>query len=306
MGHAAFTRQWLLEDKMKTTNRTIFLLGAIIAVHVLIESDAGAQAVRASVETVRPASITLDVTRSGKSERLSANGLLNGGGFRIEYSQTSMGQDKFAIAEPAYKSWMPVELTLQLLGAGEYIFAVDRFTSALAVSGISISVPKIESAVSAKGVRLYRPGRPSFGNVTFTIGTGDYAFAKAWVQTASEGKEARKDITITVRVGERKARTIILRAAIPVQLTSIDSRTQTIEVKPGTIEILGDPPSPLLGWLTSTLVGQEWNATVRCQTDTRNFTYQDSFVMGYAIGKIERDEIRETWSFQPGSVTGLL
>ena len=289
-------------------NRTILLFGAIIAAHALIENDGSAQVAR-SVESLRASSLRLEIKRAGKSEKMTAAGTLSGAGVRFEQNQgVTAGSDKFIQHKLSSQDWTPVELSFPLLSANEYAIAVDLFPHTLSVSGVEISVPKISAntANAEVTVKSYRPGRPVLRNVTFTIEPTDREIAQKWFQSAKEGEEARKDITIGVRAKDKNIRTFILYSATPVQWTVVDARTQTVEVAASRIEISGEPSSPLLSWLSATILGNDWRATVRCELDQGKFAFADSFLLGYAVGKLERGEVRETWSLQPGNVSGLL
>lgn len=98
------------------------------------------------------------------------------------------------------------------------------------ISSITMRVPKIPAHTGNDiEQKAYRPGRPTFGNITFE-GAEHVDHVKKireWVKTAYDGKDARKDITITIKTQKGEdARTFNLMRCLPINYHSIDLGSQ--------------------------------------------------------------------------------
>jgi phage tail-like protein len=99
------------------------------------------------------------------------------------------------------------------------------------VSPITMRIPKIETTTGLDKWKTWRPGRPNFGNITFEgaehKGADGTKIIRDWVKTAYDGKDARKDITITVKNQKGEdVRTFDLVSCLPVAYSSIDLGSQ--------------------------------------------------------------------------------
>jgi len=111
-------------------------------------------------------------------------------------------------------------------------FECDLSKDITKISAITMRIPKIpaHTGLDVKE-KAYRPGRPVFGNITF-----EGAECKAddgtkkirdWVKTAYDGKDARKDISITIKDQAGKdVRHFDLISCLPVAYSSIDLGSQ--------------------------------------------------------------------------------
>src|SRR5437588_421979 len=109
-------------------------------------------------------------------------------------------------------------------------FHVDLSQDITKVSSINMTVPKIPTTTGSDvQQKTHRPGRPTFGNITFTGAEHpqDVSKVKTWVKTAYDGGDARKDITVEVRnqAGD-SVRTFNLFRCLPVAFSSIDFGSQ--------------------------------------------------------------------------------
>jgi phage tail-like protein len=100
------------------------------------------------------------------------------------------------------------------------------------ISAITMRIPKIpaHTGLDVKE-KAYRPGRPVFGNITFEgaehKGADGTKIIRDWVKTAYDGKEARKDITVTIKNQKGDdVRTFNLMSCLPVAYSSIDLGSQ--------------------------------------------------------------------------------
>jgi phage tail-like protein len=111
-------------------------------------------------------------------------------------------------------------------------FDCDLSKDITKISAITMRIPKIpaQTGLDVKE-KAYRPGRPVFGNITFEGAEhkGDDGTKKIrdWVKTAYDGKDARKDLTITIKSQKGEpVRTFNLISCLPVAYSSIDFGSQ--------------------------------------------------------------------------------
>ena len=109
-------------------------------------------------------------------------------------------------------------------------FTVDLCEHITKVSSINMTVPKIQATTGNNTrERTYRPGRPTFGNITFE-GAEDLQSVKkvkSWVKDAYDGKPSRKNITVEVKGQDQKTvRTFNLMNCLPIAYSSIDFGSQ--------------------------------------------------------------------------------
>lgn len=109
-------------------------------------------------------------------------------------------------------------------------FDVDLSPDIVKVSAITMRVPKIpaHTGLDVKE-KAYRPGRPTFGNITFEGAehTDGVKKIREWVKKAYDGEEARKEITIKVQNQKGEpVRTFNLFRCLPVAYSSIDFGSQ--------------------------------------------------------------------------------
>jgi phage tail-like protein len=120
--------------------------------------------------------------------------------------------------------------------ADEHVF-VNNFTSDLSkdlvkISAITMRIPKIPASTGLDvKERTYRPGRPVFGNITFEgaehKGADGTKKIRDWVKMAYDGKDARKNISVTVKNQKGDdVRTFDLESCLPVSYSSIDLGSQ--------------------------------------------------------------------------------
>jgi phage tail-like protein len=109
-------------------------------------------------------------------------------------------------------------------------FKVDLNDDITKVSSITMSIPKIQATTgNDTQQKTYRPGRATFGNITFTGAehTDGVKKIREWIKAAYDGKEARKDITVEVHDQQGSTvRSFNLMRCLPVAYSSIDFGSQ--------------------------------------------------------------------------------
>lgn len=109
-------------------------------------------------------------------------------------------------------------------------FKVDLSEDITKVSAITMRVPKIPATTGLDiKEKAYRPGRPTFGNITFEGAEHVDGVKKIreWVKKAYDGEESRKDITIEIHSQKGETvRTFNLFRCLPVAYSSIDFGSQ--------------------------------------------------------------------------------
>jgi phage tail-like protein len=110
-------------------------------------------------------------------------------------------------------------------------FKVDLSEDIVKVSSINMTIPKIH-ATTGLDVRekAHRPGRPVFGNITFTGAehTDGIKKIRSWIKDAYDGKDARKDITVEVHNQKGEVvRSFNLMRCLPVAYSSVDFDSQS-------------------------------------------------------------------------------
>ncbi len=109
-------------------------------------------------------------------------------------------------------------------------FKVDLNEDVTQVSSINMTIPKIPTTTGSDiKERTFRPGRPTFGNITFT--GAEHADSvkniRQWVKSAYDGKPSRKNITVEVHNQKHEIiRTFNLMECLPVAYSSIDFNSQ--------------------------------------------------------------------------------
>src|SRR5947199_9930554 len=80
-------------------------------------------------------------------------------------------------------------------------FKVDLSDDIVKVTSINMTIPKIPTT-SGNDVKekTWRPGRASFGNITFEGAehTDGVKKIRTWIKAAYDGSDARKDITVEI------------------------------------------------------------------------------------------------------------
>jgi phage tail-like protein len=109
-------------------------------------------------------------------------------------------------------------------------FKCDLSEDITKISSITMNIKKI-STTTGNDVKevTYRPGRPTFGNITFEGAEHPDGIKKIreWVKKAYDGEDARKDITIEIRnQASETVRTFNLFRCLPVAYSSIDLGSQ--------------------------------------------------------------------------------
>jgi len=109
-------------------------------------------------------------------------------------------------------------------------FKVDLSEDITKVSSINMTIPKI-AATTGNDVaqKTFRPGRPAFGNITFTGAEHVEGVKKirAWIKDAYDGKDARKDITVEVHSQKGEiVRSFNLMRCLPTAYSSVDFGSQ--------------------------------------------------------------------------------
>ena len=109
-------------------------------------------------------------------------------------------------------------------------FTCDLSEDITKISAITMRIPKIPSTTGLDvAEKTYRPGRPNYGNITFEGAEHKSGVKKIrdWVKTAYDGKDARKDMTITIKNQKGEdVRTFNLISCLPVAYSSIDFGSQ--------------------------------------------------------------------------------
>jgi phage tail-like protein len=109
-------------------------------------------------------------------------------------------------------------------------FKCDLSQDLTKISSITMRVPKIHAHTGLDVKEMaHRPGRPSFGNITFEGAEHKDGIKsiREWVKKAYDGDEARKDLTLEIhnQKGET-VRTFNLFRCLPVHYSSIDFSSQ--------------------------------------------------------------------------------
>lgn len=109
-------------------------------------------------------------------------------------------------------------------------FKCDLSDDLTKISSINMSIPKIQ-ATTGNDIqqKTFRPGRPTFGNITFQGAehTDGVKKIRQWVKDAYDGKDARKDITVEIHAQDGSTvRTFNLYRCLPVAYSSIDFNSQ--------------------------------------------------------------------------------
>lgn len=111
-------------------------------------------------------------------------------------------------------------------------FECDLSKDITKISAITMRIPKIPAHTGLDiKEKAFRPGRPVFGNITFEGAEhkGDDGTKKIrdWVKTAYDGKDARKDLSISVKDQKgQEVRHFNLISCLPVAYSSIDLGSQ--------------------------------------------------------------------------------
>jgi phage tail-like protein len=110
-------------------------------------------------------------------------------------------------------------------------FKVDLSEDIVKVSSINMTIPKIHATTGLDVTeKAHRPGRPVFGNITFTGAehTDGVKKIRSWIKDAYDGKDARKDITIEIHSQKGEVvRSFNLMRCLPVAYSSIDFDSQS-------------------------------------------------------------------------------
>jgi len=109
-------------------------------------------------------------------------------------------------------------------------FKVDLNEDVVKVSSINMTIPKVAATTGFEiAQRTFRPGRPTFGNITFTGAEhkDTVKIIRGWVKDAYDGKTCRKNITIEVHNQKHEIiRTFNLMECLPVAYSSVDFDSQ--------------------------------------------------------------------------------
>jgi len=109
-------------------------------------------------------------------------------------------------------------------------FHVDLSTDITKVSSITMTIPKIHSTTGLDTQqKTYRPGRPTFGNITFEGAehVDGVKPIRKWIKDAYDGHDARKDITVEIHNQKGDTvRSFNLMRTLPVAYSSLDFGSQ--------------------------------------------------------------------------------
>jgi len=109
-------------------------------------------------------------------------------------------------------------------------FKVDFNEDIVKVSSINMTFPKVATTTGHDiKERTFRPGRPTYGNITFTGAEhkDTVKTVRAWVKDAYDGKPSRKNITVEVHNQKQEiVRSFNLLECLPVSYSSIDFGSQ--------------------------------------------------------------------------------
>jgi len=109
-------------------------------------------------------------------------------------------------------------------------FKVDLNEDIVKVSSINMTIPKVATTTGFDiAQRTYRPGRPTFGNITLQGAEhkDTVKIIRAWVKDAYDGKPVRKNLTIEIHNQKHEVvRTFHLLECLPVAYSSIDFNSQ--------------------------------------------------------------------------------
>jgi phage tail-like protein len=109
-------------------------------------------------------------------------------------------------------------------------FKIDFHDDIVKCSSINMTAPKIATTTGLdQKERTFRPGRPTFGNITFQGAEHKESVkdVRKWVKDAYDGKQVRKNITIEIHdQAHAVVRTFHLMECLPVAYSSIDFTSQ--------------------------------------------------------------------------------
>jgi len=109
-------------------------------------------------------------------------------------------------------------------------FKIDLTDDIVKVSSINMTIPKIATTTGSDvKERCFRPGRPTFGNITLQAAEHKETvkIVRGWVKDAYDGKAVRKNITIEIHNQKHEiVRTFHLFECLPVAYSSIDFNSQ--------------------------------------------------------------------------------
>jgi phage tail-like protein len=109
-------------------------------------------------------------------------------------------------------------------------FKCDLSEDLVKISSINMTIPKISTSTGQDTAqKTFRPGRPTFGNITFQGAehTDGVKKIRTWIKTAYDGGDARKDMTVEIHNQKGEVvRTFNLYRCLPVAYSSIDFNSQ--------------------------------------------------------------------------------
>jgi len=109
-------------------------------------------------------------------------------------------------------------------------FKIDLNEDIVKVSSINMTCPKIATTTGTdQKERCFRPGRPTFGNITFQGAEHKETvkIIRQWVKDAYDGKSVRKNVTIEIHAQNHEiVRTFHLFECLPVAYSSVDFNSQ--------------------------------------------------------------------------------
>lgn len=235
---------------------------------------------------------------------------VEGGALRFIESQSAMGGTRFAQPTLAQHEWEPVTLSTSVTGAAR----IDSSLGAVvAISPLTVRIPLIAAAAGAVSKeKAYRPGAPAVESVTFVLRQRDGA-VRDWVRMAYDGKDARKDVTVTVRDAKGGVlRDYKLISSEPVSYNRVaygDARepAEVIVVRPQRINVAGLAPGSGT-WLAEAISATNGRRDVRITEGSRTIGYAQAFITEYSVGPFSSNasDLTEKLAFAPGTSADYL
>ncbi|MBK8218985.1 MAG: hypothetical protein IPK71_35085 [Myxococcales bacterium] len=268
----------------------------------------------AHAAATRSDSVSVQVARGTTTQTTSAT--VSGGGVKFLYASQAVGTDRFRTTVVSAREAAP--LVAEISQTGMNTTVTCDLPGVTKVSPIEIRIaPRVTSSGGAVET-TFAPGAPTYANVTFSAprAKGESALG-TWARTAATSPgTARRDVTVALKGTAGDVRTIVLRGAMPVLYSPLETSWQgatvltaleTLEVKVERVDVGGAASTFGGEWLGATLRGQDARADVTvtyfvAESAARTTRYTGSFLAGYKTTEITVGArgFTERWEIQPG------
>lgn len=190
--------------------------------------------------------------------------MVTGGGLRFSSIAGAMTPGNMLPTSASQREWDDVTMSGPVAGADVARFRSDLAADLVAIDLGKMSIPKVP-AQTGLDVRekTFRPGRPTFGAVTFVANPTRDATARLgqWAKLAYDGRDARKDVRVELLGAKGEpVRTYVLTACVPSSYDShaLDGSTMLLSlvVTCQNVMIQGRDRPELIAWYTAQVAGQ--------------------------------------------------